>query len=118
MEVTDLTAAGLVDAVLKTLEENEILLQQMIGFAADNASVMMGKSGGVAALLKEKLPNLFVLGCICHSFALCSEAACKMLPNGVESLARDLFGYSAKSSARRQEFAQLQKMLDMKPHRL
>ena len=42
----------------------------MLGFAADNASVMMGSMGGLKAKLLEKVPHLFVIGCICHSLNL------------------------------------------------
>lgn len=118
VDVQDTTAKGLVHQVLETLRELEVPLKHMIGFAADNASVMMGSSGGVQALLKEQLPNLFVLGCVCHSFALCSEAACKKLPDGLEQLIRDMNGYFGKSAVRRKEFANVQKMWEVAPHRL
>lgn len=95
-----------------------IPLKNMIGFAADNANVMMGKHGGLQAKLKDMLPNLFVMGCVCHSFALCSEAACKRLPDFVESLARDICNHFGRSSIRRQDFEKFQKLLELKPHKL
>lgn len=54
----------------------------MIGYAADNAAVMMGNIGGLKR--KRTVPNLFVMGCICHSLRLCSSNACLILPRTVE----------------------------------
>lgn len=56
------------------LEESHIRLENLIGFGADNVSVMMGHLTGVRARLKEILPDIFVMGCTCHSFHLCSSA--------------------------------------------
>lgn len=118
IELTALTASAIFAAVLATLKEHNLPLSNMIGFAADNASVMMGATGGVRALFLEKNPNIFVLGCICHSFALCSEAACEMIPTSIEELIRNVYAYFSKSSARRHDFESHQKMANITPHRL
>lgn len=68
----------------------------MIGFAADNVSVMMVHKVGLKAKLKEHLPNLFVVGCVCHSTALCSDAACTKVPGQAAQLARDVCNYFGK----------------------
>lgn len=44
----------------------------LIGYAADGANVMMGKNPSVNVLLKNDLPHLFTMKCICHSFELCA----------------------------------------------
>lgn len=116
--VTDQSAAGIFSTLAKTLENIKLPMKSMIGFAADNASVMMGNKGGVQALLKEQLPNLFVLGCVCHSFALSSEAACKMLPDEIEQFAQDVVNYFGKSASRRQDFSKYQAIAELAPHRL
>lgn len=90
----------------------------MIGFAADNASVMMGDRGGVQAKLKEKNPNIFTLGCICHSMALCASKAAEALPSWVEEFIRDLYNYLGKSSKRMNEFKEIQIFLNLKPHKM
>lgn len=90
----------------------------VIGFAADNCAVMMGDSNGVQARFKRKIPNLFVLGCVCHSMHLCSSAACLKLPSAMEDLARDIYSYFKNSSKRLNEFAELQTFLHLKSHKI
>lgn len=89
----------------------------MIGFAADGANVMMGVNNSLSTLLKQDIPNLFVMKCICHSFHLCASYDCKKLPRSVEDLARDIHNYflSPKQSMAFKEF---QEFADVKPHKI
>lgn len=89
----------------------------MIGFAADGANVMMGAHHSVAALLKADIPGIFIMKCVCHSFHLCASYACKTLPRGVEDLARDVYNYflSPKQTSGYKEF---QALANVKPHKL
>lgn len=54
IEVEDCSASGLTNAILDLLKKFEINHNNVIGFGADNASVMMGQIGGVQAKLKKK----------------------------------------------------------------
>ncbi|CAG9818146.1 unnamed protein product [Phaedon cochleariae] len=76
LEVADGTAKGLYNAIKNLLTELDIPQKNMLGFAADNANVMMGNKTGIQALFKEEQQNMFILGCVCHSFHLASSAAC------------------------------------------
>lgn len=85
----------------------------MVGFGADNASVMMGKANGLQAILKEKFnKNIIVFGCACHSFYLCSSAAATKLPTSVEELIRAHFSQSSKKIA---SFKEFQAFANIKP---
>lgn len=95
-----------------------IPIENLIAFASDNASVMVGKKGGVQALLKKDVPNLFVLGCVCHSMHLCSSAASKHIPRYVEKLARNINSYFCHSAKRVSEFKELQELFNVKTHKL
>lgn len=90
----------------------------MIGFAADNAAVMQGNKKGLQARFQTEIPNLFVLGCVCHSLALCSSEACKKIPTSVECLARDIISYFANSSKRLTELKEYQAFFMIEPHKL
>ncbi|XP_050298659.1 uncharacterized protein LOC126737704 [Anthonomus grandis grandis] len=90
----------------------------MIGFGADNASVMMGHKAGVQAKFKEKNKDLFVLGCTCHSLHLCSSAACTKLPKSVEEFVRSLYNHFSNSAKRIADFEQFQFFIDLKPHKM
>lgn len=89
VEVEKCNSEGLTRVIVDLLNKFDIDNQNVIGFAADNASVMMGEFGGVQAKLKERVnPNIFVIGCTCHSLYLCTSEACKKILPKLRSLFR------------------------------
>ena len=52
--------------IYKFYADNNIDLQKMVMFTSDGASVMLGKTNGVAAKFKEKLPHLVQQHCVEH----------------------------------------------------
>ena len=64
-------------AVKTLLHNRNIPLGNIISFTADNCLTMMGATGGFQCLLRKEVPNVFVLSCVCYSFALCANAASK-----------------------------------------
>ncbi|XP_068203116.1 zinc finger MYM-type protein 6-like [Palaemon carinicauda] len=97
LEVKDCTAQGIYTSIVNFFDVHSIPVENLIGFASDNASVMMGERGGLKALLQKRVPALFVQGCMCHSVALCASSACSELPNNVEELARNIYSYIMNS---------------------
>lgn len=118
IKVKSSTAEDLFNTVSNFFAEQQISLNNLIGFAADNASVMMGNLNGVQAKFKQILPNIFVLGCICHSFHLCSSAAAKKLPSYLEDVVRGVYNYFAHSSKRAEKLKEFQAFIELKPHKL
>lgn len=118
IELENSTAECLTDNIIIFLNSIEVPMQNMIGFAADNASVMMGNISGVQARLKKVVPHLFVLGCTCHSFHLCSSAACMQLPRSVEQFIRDVYNFFSNSSKRYSELKEFQTFLNIKPNKM
>nr|CAI5869730.1 unnamed protein product [Callosobruchus analis] len=119
VEVENCTAGGLTQAIVDLLEKFEINKNNVIGFAADNASVMMGQFGGVQAKLKELVnPDIFVLGCICHSLHLCASEACKKIPSEAEEFVQDIYNYICRSPKRLKVYEEFQAFIDLKPHKL
>lgn len=90
----------------------------MIGFGADGANSMLGARNSLSTLLKKDIPTLFVVMCICHSFALCASYACATLPKDVEDLARDVFSYFQCSPKRMGILKEFQSFVRVKPHKL
>lgn len=102
-------AKQLKDLIVAELAKRDIPIQNMIGFGSDNASVMTGLRSGLATLLKQDIPWLVSFGCICHSFALCSTAACELaLPPQVTAFAHDVYNFIAVSPKRTAEFEESQ----------
>lgn len=118
VEVNDLTAEGILEQILAVIKNLCIPIPNLIGFAADNAAVMMGKYNGVQAKLREINPNIFVMGCICHSLHLCASAAAEKLPKQIEDFVRDIYNYLNCSSKRIGEFKEFQEYVRLKPHKL
>ena len=118
IEVTDASAEGLYKAICDLLSACNVPLKNMIGFAADNASVMMGNQRGLQALLKKEVPHILVTGCICHSLHLCASAACTKLPSAIEDLARNVYNYLGSSPKRLLEYQAVQELADVPVHKL
>lgn len=118
MSLENSTAQYITDKVIELLNSFEVLLQNMIGFAADNASVMIGNISWVQARLKEFVSHLFVIGCICHSFHLCCSAACMQLPREIEQFARNVYNFFSNSTKRYSELQKFQTFIHIKPNKL
>nr|XP_023013328.1 uncharacterized protein LOC111503289 [Leptinotarsa decemlineata] len=114
----DFSAEAIFDTIVNYIRKQYIPMDNMIGLAADNASVMMGKQTGVQARFRRILPNIFILGCICHSFHLCSSAASKKLPKNLEDSIREIYNYFSNSSKRIDRLKECQVFINMKPHKL
>ena len=81
VELTDTTAAGILDALLGCLTKHglteDFLSQFWLGIGTDGASVMLGKRGGLCTKLKEKYPNLLTWHCFNHRLELAVHDAVK-----------------------------------------
>lgn len=51
--------------------------RKLVGFGADGAAVMLGKKGGVAKLLKDRVPDLIEIHCFAHKLELSVKDAMK-----------------------------------------
>ena len=71
------TGQTLFQALEATLQSRSIPWENVIGFASDSASVMVGIRNSVLSRVRERQPNVFSLGCVCHLAALCATAALK-----------------------------------------
>lgn len=100
IEVEDASAEGLYKVVKELFQSKNIPLTNIIGFASDNCSAMMGVHNGFQARLKEDVPSVYILGCVCHSFALCASHACIHLPSYLESFLKNVCCYFSRSSKR------------------
>ena len=116
--VADGSAAGLFSSFRSLLEARNIPLNNIIGFASDNCSTMVGGRNDFQKLLKDEVPSVFVLGCVCHSFALCASHAVAVLPSYLESLLKDVTSYFSRSSKRQNDFTMIQNVIGAACHRI
>ena len=85
------SAQGLYHAITALLQEKNIPFSNIVGFGSDNCSTMLGTKSGFQTLLKKDVPGIFVMGCVCHSFSLCSSHAVKVLPAIFRILSKECF---------------------------
>lgn len=116
IQVTETDSVTLYNKVTDSFEKDNIPFKSnLIGYAADGASNMTAAEKSLGALLKKDCPSLFILKCVCHSFALCSSYACKHIPDGIEQMCRDIYSYLSCSPLRTSKFDEIQELLELKP---
>lgn len=118
VELEVATSEKLFSVICNLFKDNQIRIENLLGFASDNASVMMGDIKGVKARFLEILPNLFVMPCISHSLHLCASKACKVLPNDLEKLCHDIYNYFAHSAKRQKNLEEFQIFANTQPHQI
>ncbi|KAK5865246.1 hypothetical protein PBY51_016423 [Eleginops maclovinus] len=69
------------DRLVAVLREIDVELSRVIGLGSDGASVMMGRHGGVGALLKQVNPFSIQVHCVAHRAALAALDAEKSVDN-------------------------------------
>ena len=70
-------AEKMFEALNEVMEENVIPWENVVGYASDTANVMVGARNSVLSRIRDKQPQVFSLGCLCHLANLCSAAALK-----------------------------------------
>ena len=96
---------SLFDALEAELSSRLIPWKNVVGFASDSASVMVGIRNSVLSRVRAKQPDVFSLACVCHLAALCAASGLKALPFSVDDLLIDIYYHFKHSSKRWQEFA-------------
>ncbi|CAG9760295.1 unnamed protein product [Ceutorhynchus assimilis] len=90
IKVEDTTSEAIFTSLKKIFDEHKIPYTNIIAFASDGASTMMGRISGVQARFREIAPHIYVQVCLCHALHLCSSAATRRLPDVVEQFILDL----------------------------
>ena len=80
IQIRNGTASTIVEAVTKFCEEWNLDIKKMCGLGSDGASVMLGKKGGVATLLKARVPFMIANHCVAHRLALACGQASNEIP--------------------------------------
>ncbi|XP_052261749.1 E3 SUMO-protein ligase KIAA1586-like [Dreissena polymorpha] len=103
-------AQAISDLLVDTVETSGLDIKKMTGFSSDGASVMVGKRGGVAALLRLKNPTLINIHCICHKLALSCTDSNEGITyiKEVELILRQLWSYFENSPKRMAAYLKLQ----------
>lgn len=91
--------------LINILNDNGISYEKnFVGFASYGANAMMGAH--MVSRLKEAIPIIFIMKCICHSFHLCASFECENLTQEVENVTRDVYNYFINNPKRTGEHFQ------------
>ncbi|CAG2186740.1 unnamed protein product [Mytilus edulis] len=113
IELFDGKAATIKSAIVQTLEEIDVPLEKMCALGSDGASVMLGRKGGVAALLKESVPTLIANHCVAHRLALASSQAAAAVPylKKFKAIVEQLYRFYQYSAVRMAALHHIQEIL-------
>lgn len=109
---------ALFNIIMNCLNSNSIPLSNLIGFAADGASNIMGSLNSVSSRLKNANPGICIFKCVAHTIHLCSSEAAKTLPRACEDLVRNIYNFFAHSAKRKYDFKEYQLFCNVKPHKI
>ena len=105
------TAVNLFEALKESVTKNGLSFDNVVSFVSDTTNVMKGARSGVQKLIKNAIPTLYDVGCICHLADLTVKAGLKALPVNIDQLFIDIFYYFHHSSKRKQQFVDLWRSL-------
>ncbi len=103
-------AKTITSTILKELEDSRLDVSSLMSLASDGASVMVGRKGGVATLLKKENPKMINVHCICHRLALaCGDANSQLKYMAtVEQLLVQLFKFLENSCVKTATYLKMQ----------
>lgn len=100
IEVVNCTGKNLAYALMDYLESNGLPLSQLQSIGTDEAPAMWGSENSFYTHLKEKVPHLQLLKCVCHSLHKCAEYAYKIFPDSISYLTQQTYNWFAHCALR------------------
>lgn len=98
--------------IIHQLKSDGLKLENLIGLGIDGENTMAGVKNSVSAKLKELVPHLVVIKCLCHSSHICAEKACDILPKHLDYLVKTSHSWFSNSAKRNKAYAELFKLMN------
>lgn len=111
------TGENIFNLMDKELSERNIGWGNCLALGSDNASVMTGRNKGVFKFVKDKLPNVFMSGCVLHLIHISAKKAADALP-AIDDVLIDIYYFFNKSDTRKQAFKGSQDLYDLEQKRM
>lgn len=115
LNIPDGTALTIVEAGTKFCDDwNLDINQKLCGLGSDGASVMLGRLGGVATLLKARVPFMIANHCVAHRLALACGQASNEVPylRKFKSILDQLYRFYDNSPVRTAGLHDIQEVLN------
>jgi hypothetical protein len=108
IDAKDCSAEQLYKEFKECLSKKGLDLINIFGVASDGAAVMVGKNNSFFSRLKQEVPHVILVKCICHTSAIISSKACAELPRTPEDMVRNIATYISGSVKRCAELLEFQ----------
>jgi hypothetical protein len=108
IDAKDCSAEQLYKEFKECLSKKGLDLINIVGVASDGAAVMVGKNNSFFSRLKQEVPHVILVKCICHTSAIISSKACAELPRTPEDMVRNIATYISGSVKRCAELLEFQ----------
>lgn len=112
IELESGTAEATTNSIVNQLKSDGLKLENLIGLGIDGENTMAGSKNSVSSKLKDLVPNLVVIKCLCHSLHLCAEKACDILPKNLDYLVKSSHSWFSNSAKRNKEYAEMFKVMN------
>ncbi|KAK3924462.1 Zinc finger MYM-type protein 1 [Frankliniella fusca] len=106
LQVIGTKGIELSDAVKEYFGVIGLKIQNMTYIATDGAANMCGVNNSFFTHLRETVPHLQAIKCICHSIDKCSEYAHKCMPPCVNKILKETHNWFAHSTVRQADYEQ------------
>lgn len=105
------TAESMTESFKDQLKKDGLNMTKIIGIGVDGANSMIGEHNSFGSRLREIIPHLVTVKCLCHSLHLAAEKACDVLPRNLDYLVETSHSWFSRSTKRTIEFADLYKTI-------
>ncbi|KAK3929511.1 Zinc finger MYM-type protein 1, partial [Frankliniella fusca] len=112
VQVTGTTGKQLADALKEFLRVIGIPLVNMTAVGTDGAPNMCGPNNSLFTHLRQDVPRLQCIKCVCHSIDKCAEYAHKCMPPSVNQILKESHNWFAHSAVRKADFEDYYKTLN------
>ncbi|KYN15665.1 hypothetical protein ALC57_12168 [Trachymyrmex cornetzi] len=112
-EIYEATAENFYEYFKAFMSEVGLNYENMIGLGTNGASSLCGKNYSLYTLLKQEIPHLQLIQCVCHSLNLCASNASDELPCTVEYLLRETRKWFSHNSLRQMRYSKIDKIYQL-----
>ncbi|KAK7879558.1 hypothetical protein WMY93_033730 [Mugilogobius chulae] len=106
-EDSEETAASIHLQIMNKLKENNLELERISSYTADNASVNYGKFNSVYQKLKIDNPGILKANCVAHIVHNCAKHASDSLDIDIECIVNKVFSHFSSSAKRTEQLKQM-----------
>lgn len=106
------SAEAITGIITATLKSDGLNINNLLGIGVDGANSMVGKRNSLSTRLKDIVPHMITVKCICHSLHLAAEKAIeKSLPPEIDFIIRETNAWFCHSSKRQMEYSSIYRLI-------